>query len=119
MLFSKLKYSPNTVTARLGALRFFYIKVLKRNWSITETPYPRKVPGIHFRALLIGYFEGIDSERGIARRLADSLALRQLVRISLTESTPDHATISRPRRLIDVETHREVFGWVLWGCWRI
>ena len=43
MLFSKLKYSPNTVTARLGALRFFYIKVLKRNWSIAETPYPRKV----------------------------------------------------------------------------
>ena len=43
MLFSKLKYSPNTVTQRLGALRFFYIKVLKRNWSIAETPYPRKV----------------------------------------------------------------------------
>lgn len=43
MLFSKLKYSPNTVTARLGALRFFYIKVLKRNWSIAETPYPKKI----------------------------------------------------------------------------
>jgi len=71
------------------------------------------VPGIYFRSLLIGYFEGIDSERGIAWRLADSLALRQFVRISLTESTPDHSTISRTRRLIDVETHREVFGWVL------
>ena len=43
MLFSKLKYSPNTVIQRLGALRFFYIKVLKKNWSIAETPYPRKV----------------------------------------------------------------------------
>ncbi len=43
MLFGELKYSPNTVTARLGALRFFYIKVLKRNWSVAETPYPRKV----------------------------------------------------------------------------
>ena len=71
------------------------------------------VPGIYFRSLLIGYFEGIDSERGIAWRLADSLALRQFVRISLAESTPDHSTISRTRRLIDVETHREVFGWVL------
>ena len=74
---------------------------------------PGLVPGVYFRSLLIGYFEGIDSERGIAWRLADSLALRRFLRISLTESTPDHSTISRTRRLIDVETHREVFGWVL------
>jgi transposase len=74
---------------------------------------PSLVPGIYFRALLIGYFEGIDGERGISWRLADSLALRQFVRISLTESTPDHSTISRTRRLIDLETHREVFGWML------
>lgn len=74
---------------------------------------PGLVPGIYFRSLLIGYFEGIDSERGIAWRLADSLALRQFVRIVLTESTPDHSTISRTRRLIDLETHGAVFGWVL------
>ncbi|MGB6781409.1 MAG: transposase [Terracidiphilus sp.] len=74
---------------------------------------PGLVPGVYFRSLLIGYFEGIDSERGIAWRLADSLALRSFVRISLTESTPDHSTISRTRRLMDVETHGEVFGWVL------
>ena len=43
MLLSKLKFSPNTVIQRLGALRFFYIKVLKKNWSVAETPYPRKV----------------------------------------------------------------------------
>jgi integrase/recombinase XerD len=43
MLFSKLKFSPNTVIQRLGALRFFYIKVLKKNWSVAEIPYPRKV----------------------------------------------------------------------------
>jgi integrase/recombinase XerD len=43
MLFSKLKYSPNTVIGRLAALRFFYIKVLKRHWSIAETPYPREL----------------------------------------------------------------------------
>ena len=63
--------------------------------------------------MLIGYFEGIDSERGIAWRLADSLALRRFVGIGLDEYTPDHSTISRTRRLIDVDTHREVFGWVL------
>src|SRR5258708_30280203 len=66
-----------------------------------------------FRALLIGYFEGIGAERGIARRLADSLALRRFVGIALDEYTPDHSTISRTRRLIDVDTHRHVFGWVL------
>jgi transposase len=74
---------------------------------------PSLSPGIYFRSLLIGYFEGIDSERGIAWRLADSLALRQFVRIGITEQTPDHSTISRTRRLIDLETHRAVFGWVL------
>jgi len=70
-------------------------------------------PGTYFRLLLIGYFEGIDSERGIAWRAADSLALRQFLHIGLDEYTPDHSTISRTRRLIDVETHRKVFLWVL------
>src|ERR1700675_265210 len=74
---------------------------------------PSLTPGIYFRTLLIGYFEGIDSERGIAWRLADSLALRRFVGIALDEYTPDHSTISRTRRLIDVDTHREVFAWVL------
>jgi transposase len=74
---------------------------------------PSLTPGIYFRSLLIGYFEGIDSERGIAWRLADSLALRRFVGIALDEYTPDHSTISRTRRLIDLDTHREVFGWVL------
>jgi len=61
----------------------------------------------------VGYFEGIDSERGIAWRAADSLALRRFLGYELHQSTPDHTTISRTRRLIDVETHRAVFGWVL------
>jgi len=74
---------------------------------------PSLTPGIYFRSLLIGYFEGIDSERGIAWRLADSLGLRQFLGIGLEEYTPDHSTISRTRRLIDLDTHREVFGWVL------
>ena len=87
-----------------GLCRKFYAPAMGR---------PGLVPGVYFRSLLIGYFEGIDSERGIAWRLADSLALREFVRIGITESTPDHSTISRTRRLIDLETHREVFGWVL------
>jgi transposase len=89
-----------------------FVEGLCRKFYAPRMGRPSLAPGIYFRALLIGYFEGIDSERGIAWRLADSLALRQFVRISLTETTPDHSTISRTRRLIDVETHREVFGWV-------
>ena len=68
---------------------------------------------MYFRLLLIGYFEGIDSERGMAWRANDSLALRRFLRVGLEESAPDHSTISRTRRLIDLETHREVFAWVL------
>src|SRR6516162_4466449 len=74
---------------------------------------PGLPPGIYFRLLLIGYFEGIDSERGIAWRAADSLALRDFLGLSLDEPTPDHSTISRTRRLIALETHRAVFTWVL------
>src|SRR5213594_3857100 len=74
---------------------------------------PSLAPGRYFRLLLIGYFEGIDSERGIAWRAADSLGLRRFLGIGLDESTPDHSTISRTRRLIDVDTHRKVFFWVL------
>src|SRR6266852_8112909 len=74
---------------------------------------PSLTPGTYFRLLLVGYFEGIDSERGIAWRAADSLGLRQFLRIGLDEQTPNHSTISRTRRLIDVETHHKVFLWVL------
>ncbi|HEX6496699.1 MAG TPA: transposase [Acidobacteriaceae bacterium] len=74
---------------------------------------PSLPPGIYFRLLLIGYFEGLDSERGIAWRAADSLALRSFISVALDEQTPDHSTISRTRRLIDLETHEQVFGWVL------
>jgi transposase len=74
---------------------------------------PSLAPGTYFRLMMIGYFEGLDSERGIAWRAADSLGLRQFLQIGLDEATPDHSTISRTRRLIDVETHQKVFQWVL------
>src|SRR2546426_7686175 len=73
---------------------------------------PGLAPGQYFRLLSVGYFEGIDSERGIAWRAADSLAVRRFVRLALDEAAPDHSTISRTRRLIDIETHRAVFTWV-------
>ena len=74
---------------------------------------PSLPPGMYFRLMLIGFFEGIDRERGIAWRVADSLSLRQFLQIGLDEQTPDHVTISRTRRLMDEPTHQEVFGWVL------
>jgi transposase len=74
---------------------------------------PSMAPGVYFRCLLIGYFEGLDSERGIAWRTADSLSLRKFLGYALDETTPDHSTISRTRRLFWLETHKAVFGWVL------
>src|SRR2546427_10599136 len=84
-----------------------------RRFYAAKRGRPSLAPGVYFRLLLIGYFEGIDSERGIAWRAQDSLALRRFLRVGLEESPPDHSTISRTRRLMDVETHREVFTWVL------
>ena len=74
---------------------------------------PGLAPGIYFRLLMVGYFEGLDSERGIAWRAADSLTLRDFLGVALPEAPPDHTTIARTRRLIDLETHRAVFTWVL------
>jgi transposase len=87
-----------------GKCRRFYAEKMGR---------PGLPPGIYFRLLLVGYFEGIDSERGIAWRAGDSLSVREFVGIRLDEDAPDHTTISRTRRLIDLETHQQVFGWVL------
>ena len=74
---------------------------------------PGLPPGRYFRLLLIGYFEGLDAERAIALRAADSFALREFLGLVLPEASPDHSTISRTRRLIDVETHEAVFTWLL------
>ena len=74
---------------------------------------PGLAPGVYFRCLLIGYFEGISSERGIAWRVADSLSLRRFLRLSLERPTPDHSTISRTRRRLPAELHERVFTRVL------
>ena len=100
----------NAILAEAGFDRFaeaqcraFYAPVMGR---------PSLPPGRYFRLLLLGYFEGLDSERGMAWRAADSLAVRSFVGLGLDAAAPDHSTISRTRRLIDVETHRAVFTWV-------
>jgi transposase len=90
-----------------------YVETLCADFYAGEVGRPGLAPGIYFRLLMVGYFEGIDSERGIAWRASDSLSIRSFVRIALEESVPDHSTISRTRRLMDVETHQAVFQWVL------
>ena len=74
---------------------------------------PSIAPGVYFRMLLIGFFEGIDSERGIAWRCSDSLGLRTFLGYDVTEKTPDHSTLSVIRRRLDLSTYQKVFGWVL------
>src|SRR5258708_33801785 len=74
---------------------------------------PSLAPGVYFRLLLIGFFEGIGSERGIGWRVADSLSLRRFLMYGLDEATPDHVTISRTRRLLDEATHHAVFTFLL------
>jgi transposase len=92
----------NTILDGAGFDRFaeeqcqrFYAPVMGR---------PSLPPGRYFRLLLVGSFEGLDSERGMAWRAADSLAVRTFVGLDLDTAAPDHSTISRTRRLIDVET---------------
>src|ERR1039458_5489871 len=78
----------------------FYAEVMGR---------PSIPPGVYFRMLLLGYFEGIGSEGGIAWQCADSLGLRSFLGYSLKEATPEHSSLSKVRGRIDLETHREVF----------
>src|ERR1700686_982298 len=90
-----------------------YVEGICEKFYADEVGRPGMAPGIYFRLLMVGFFEGIDSERGIAWRASDSLSIRSFVRIALDESVPDHSTISRTRRLMDVKTHQAVFQWVL------
>ena len=101
----------NQVLAKVGFDAFveqlcarFYAKRLGR---------PSLRPGRYFRLLLVGYFEGLNSERGIAWRVSDSASLRTFLEYDPEEAPPNHSTLSRTRRRIDVETHGEVFTWVL------
>ena len=70
-------------------------------------------PGVYFRMVLVGYFEGIGSQRGIAWRCSDSLSLREFLGIPLGEDSPDHSSLSVIRNRLPLEVHREVFVWFL------
>jgi transposase len=74
---------------------------------------PSIPPGVYFRMLLVGYFEGIGSQRGIAWRCGDSLSLRAFLGIPLVEETPDHSSLTRVRDRLPLEVHASVFQWVL------
>jgi transposase len=103
--------SLNTILTKHGFDDF--VEEICAKYYAPKMGRPGLAPGIYFRMLLVGYFEGLDSERGIAWRAADSLALRDFLGLALTEAPPDHSTVSRTRRLIDLETHQAVFTWVL------
>jgi transposase len=90
-----------------------FVEGLCQKFYHEELGRPGIPPGVYFRMLLIGYFEGIDSERGIAWRCDDSRTLREFLGYGLTEDTPDHSSLSVIRQRIDLETHQEVFTWVL------
>ena len=74
---------------------------------------PSLPPGTYFRCYFLGYFDGLDSERGIAYRLADSLSARQFLGLSWEQRTPDHSTLSKTRRLLSLGTHKALFDWML------
>ena len=101
----------NEILAKYGFDRF--VESLCEEFYAARRGRPSLPPSVYFRLVLIGYFEGIDSERGIAWRVADSLTLRDFLGYSATQEPPDHSTLSRNRRLLSLEAHQEVFTWVL------
>jgi transposase len=72
---------------------------------------PSLPPGVYFRLRLIGFFEGLSSERGIDWRAADGLSLRRFLSYGLDEATPDHVTMSRNRRLLEEAPIRRCSPW--------
>lgn len=74
---------------------------------------PSVPPGVYFRMLFVGYFERLDSERGICWRCGDSLSLRKFLGLSLDEAVPDHSSLSRIRTRLPLEVHQEIFDWAL------
>src|SRR5436190_18625171 len=90
-----------------------WVEDLCRPYYAETQGRPGIPPGTYFRMVLIGYFEGIGSQRGIAWRCSDSLSLRDFLGIPLTEESPDHSSLSVIRDRLPLEVHRQVFTWVL------
>src|SRR5260370_40499411 len=90
-----------------------FVEKLRARFYAEKLGRPGLTPGIYFRSLMIGYFEGIESERGIAWRLKDSLSLRRFLGLAFGGGPPHHSTTSPTRRLIDVGAHQQGIFWVL------
>jgi len=103
----------NALLAEAGFDR--WVEQRCREYYEQDEPRGRKSipPGVYFRMLFVGYFEGLDSQRGIAWRCADSLALRQFLGVPLGEGTPDHSTLTNTRKRLPPDVFAEVFQFVL------
>jgi transposase len=101
------------LNAVLGEARFDEFVEERCARFYKEGGRPSIPPGVYMRMLLVGFFEGLDSERGIAWRCADSFSLRAFLGYGISEATPDHSSLSRIRTRIDLDAHREVFVFVL------
>lgn len=92
----------------------FVERLCAPHYQASGTPgRPSIPPGVYFRMLLVGYFEGIGSQRGIAWRCNDSLSLREFLGVPLTEDAPDHSSLTRIRDRLPLEIHTAAFRFVL------
>ncbi len=90
-----------------------FVETLCRPYYAEGQGRPGIPPGVYFRMLFIGYFEGLDSQRGIAWRCADSLALKQFLGYGLTDATPEHSSLTNTRKRLPQVVHEQVFAFVL------
>lgn len=103
----------NAVLDAAGFDRWIESRCVQYYEQIEKRGQPSIPPGVYFRMLFVGYFENLDSQRGIAWRCADSLALRQFLGIALDQNTPDHSSMTNTRKRLPVEVFDEVFQFVL------
>lgn len=90
-----------------------YVEGLCEPFYVRGKGRPSAPPGVYFRMLLVGYFEGISSQRGIAWRCSDSLSLRKFLGIPLADDSPDHSSLTHIRNRLPLGVHQQVFVWIL------
>jgi transposase len=90
-----------------------YVEELCKEYYVNDSGRESIPPGVYFRMLFVGYFEGLNSQRGIAWRCWDSLSLRAFLGIPLNEATPDHSSLSKIRQRLPLLVHEQVFAFVL------
>ena len=90
-----------------------FVEDICKSYYALRMGAPSLPPGRYFRMQMVGYFEGIDSERGIVWRCSDSFSLRDFLRLANRDKVPDHSWLSKTRSRLPHEVHEQVFGWVL------